>query len=225
MTIRLPKVLVADDDGAPVEVLRRYFTEPLVKTGYLRSGARWDTWDSTGTRGRDADTFTADDLVAVTMLSVDVSPDGAQILLRERVDEFGELLGAVGPDRDLADEADELTPESPVCRLEAALWTVPSIGRTGASKLIARKRPRLFPIYDRVIGEVLDTKAGVCGTRSTLLSTQQAHLEPVRTALRADDGALQRRLVSLREQAGLDEAVPALRILTVLAWMQLKSPQ
>ncbi|NKR31479.1 hypothetical protein GS504_19930 [Rhodococcus hoagii] len=211
MTIRLPKALVADDDGAAVEVLRRYFTEPLVKTGYLRSGARWDTWDSTGTRGRDADTFTADDLVAVTMLSVDVSPDGAQILLRERVDEFGELLVAVGPDRDLADEADELTPESPVCRLEAALWTVPSIGRTVASKLIARKRPRLFPIYDRVIGEVLDTK--------------QAHLEPVRTALRADDGALQRRLVSLREQAGLDEAVPALRILTVLAWMQLKSPQ
>ncbi|BCN81473.1 hypothetical protein RE0356_01140 [Prescottella equi] len=211
MTIRLPKVLVADDDGAAVEVLRRYFTEPLVKTGYLRSGARWDTWDSTGTRGRDADTFTADDLVAVTMLSVDVSPDGAQILLRERVDEFGELLVAVGPDRDLADEADELTPESPVCRLEAALWTVPSIGRTVASKLIARKRPRLFPIYDRVIGEVLDTK--------------QAHLEPVRTALRADDGAVQRRLVSLREQAGLDEAVPALRILTVLAWMQLKSPQ
>ncbi|BCN51739.1 hypothetical protein GS479_23190 [Rhodococcus hoagii] len=211
MTIRLPKVLVADDDGAAVEVLRRYFTEPLVKTGYLRSGARWDTWDSTGTRGRDADTFTADDLVAVTMLSVDVSPDGAQILLRERVDEFGKLLVAVGPDRDLADEADELTPESPVCRLEAALWTVPSIGRTVASKLIARKRPRLFPIYDRVIGEVLDTK--------------QAHLEPVRTALRADDGALQRRLVSLREQAGLDEAVPALRILTVLAWMQLKSPQ
>lgn len=211
MTIRLPKVLVADDDGAAVEVLRRYFTEPLVKTGYLRSGARWDTWDSTGTRGRDADTFTADDLVAVTMLSVDVSPDGAQILLRERVDEFGELLVAVGPDRDLADEADGLTPESPVCRLEAALWTVPSIGRTVASKLIARKRPRLFPIYDRVIGEVLDTK--------------QAHLEPVRTALRADDGALQRRLVSLREQAGLDEAIPALRILTVLAWMQLKSPQ
>ncbi len=211
MTIRLPKVLVADDDGAAVEVLRRYFTEPLVKTGYLRSGARWDIWDSTGTRGRDADTFTADDLVAVTMLSVDVSPDGAQILLRERVDEFGKLLVAVGPDRDLADEADELTPESPVCRLEAALWTVPSIGRTVASKLIARKRPRLFPIYDRVIGEVLDTK--------------QAHLEPVRTALRADDGALQRRLVSLREQAGLDEAVPALRILTVLAWMQLKSPQ
>ncbi|MCA1008727.1 DUF6308 family protein [Rhodococcus hoagii] len=210
MTIRLPKVL-ASDDAAAVEVLRRYFTEPLVKTGYLRSGARWDTWDSTGTRERDADVFTADDLVAVTMLAVEVSPDGAQILLRERGDELTELLAAVGPDRDLVDEADELTPESPVCRLEAALWTVPSIGRTVASKLIARKRPRLFPIYDRAIGEVLDTK--------------QAHLEPVRQALRGNDGELHRRLVSLREQAGLDGSIPALRILTVLAWMQLKSPR
>lgn len=209
MAIRLPKVLGADD-GVAVEVLQRYFTEPLVKTGYLRSGARWDTWDSTGTRDRDADVFTADDLVAVTMLAVEVSPDGAQILLRERGAEFAELLAAVGPDRDLVDEAAEPTPESPVCRLETALWTVPSIGRTVASKLIARKRPRLFPIYDRVIGEVLDTK--------------QAHLDPVRRALRANDGDLHRRLVSLREQAGLDDAVPALRILTVLAWMQLKSP-
>ncbi|QCQ93139.1 hypothetical protein E7742_19220 [Rhodococcus sp. SGAir0479] len=210
MAIRLPKVLASGDDAA-VDVLRRYFAEPLVKTGYLRSGARWDTWDSTGTRERDADVFTADDLVAVTMLSVEVSPDGAQILLRERGEEFAELLAAVGPDRDLVDEVDELTAESPVCRLETALWTVPSIGRTVASKLIARKRPRLFPVYDRVIGEVLDTK--------------QAHLDPVRQALRANDRELHRRLVSLREQAGLDEAVPALRILTVLAWMQLKAPR
>ncbi|WP_430335050.1 DUF6308 family protein [Rhodococcus sp. ACT016] len=211
MTIRLPKVLSSGGDTAAVEVLRTYFTEPLVKTGYLRSGARWDTWDSTGTRDRDANVFTADDVVAVSMLSVEVSPDGAQILLRERRDEFAGLLADVGPDRELVDEADELTPESPVLRLEDALWTVPSIGRTVASKLIARKRPRLFPIYDRVIGEVLGTK--------------QAHLEPVRQALRANDGELHRRLVSLREQADLDEAIPALRILTVLAWMQLKAPR
>ncbi|GAB2642813.1 DUF6308 family protein [Prescottella soli] len=211
MTIRLPKVLAAGDDDAAVEVLRGYFTEPLVKTGFIRSGARWDTWDSTGTRGRDANVYTADDLVAATLLSVEVSPDGAQILLRERRDEFTELLVEVGPDRDLVDQTSELTPESPVCRLEAALWTVPSIGRTVASKLIARKRPRLFPIYDRAIGEVLGTK--------------QAHLEPVRQALRANDGELHRRLVSLRAQAGLDESVPASRILTVLAWMQLKAPR
>ncbi|WFR72828.1 DUF6308 family protein [Prescottella defluvii] len=209
MTIRLPKVLATGDDDAAVEVLQRYFREPWIKTGRVRSGALWDGWDSTGTREHDVDVFTADDLVAVTFLSVEVSPDGADVILRERRDEFAGLLSAVGPDRDLVDE-DALAPESPVCRLEAALWTVPGVGRTVASKLIARKRPRLFPIYDRVIGEVLGTK--------------QAHYEAVRQALRANDGELHRRLVGLRVAAGLDASVPALRVLDVLAWMQLKAP-
>jgi hypothetical protein len=42
--------------------------------------------------------------------------------------------------------------------------------------------------------------------------------------LRHNDGELQARLVGLREQAGLPDAVPALRVLDVLAWMQLKAP-
>ena len=210
MPIRLPKVLADRDDAPALDVLERYFRVPLRKTGRLRSGALWDEWDSPGTRQRDADVFTADDLVAVTFLSLEVSPDGADIVLRERRDEFADLLAAIGPDRDLADEADEMTPRSPAWQLETALWTVPSIGRTVASKLIARKRPRLYPIYDRVVGEVLDTK--------------QAHLEPIRQALRDNDGELQARLVGLRERAGLPDTVPALRVLDVLAWMQLKAP-
>ncbi|NKS36501.1 hypothetical protein GS488_12630 [Rhodococcus hoagii] len=210
MTIRLPKVL-ASGDAAAVEVLQDYFRRPWVKTGRLRSGALWDEWDSSGTRARDADVFTADDFVAVTLLSVAVSPDGADILLRERRDEFAELLREVGPDRDLVEEADELTSEWPAWRLETALWTIPSIGRTVASKLIARKRPRLYPIYDRVVGEVLDTR--------------KAHLNPIRQALRDSDRELHHRLVALREQADLPDTIPAVRVLDVLAWMQLKAPR
>lgn len=210
MTIRLPKVLATADDAAALDVLDRYFRVPLPKTGRLRSGALWDEWDPSGTRGRDVDVFTSDDLVAVTFLSVEVPPDGADVLLRERRDEFAALLAAVGPDRDLVDQADEMTPQSPAVQLETALWTVPGVGRTVASKLIARKRPRLYPVYDRVVGEVLDTK--------------KAHVEPLRQALRDNDGALHRRLVGLRDLAGLPESVSALRVLHVLAWMQLKAP-
>ncbi|MFC9769246.1 DUF6308 family protein [Rhodococcus jostii] len=31
--------------------------------------------------------------------------------------------------------------------LETALWALPGIGQTKATKLIARKRPRLYPIF------------------------------------------------------------------------------
>lgn len=209
--IRLPKVLASGDDDGAMDVLREYFREPLVKTGRVRSGALWDEWESTGTRRRDVDVFTADDLLAITFLSVSVDPDGAQVLLKERHDEFADLLREIGPDRDLVDETGEITPESPAWRLETALWTVPGIGRTVASKLIARKRPRLYPVYDRVVGEVLGTKT--------------AHLEPIRQALRANDQQLHRHLVTLRERAALPATVPAIRILDVLARMQVKSPR
>lgn len=208
LPIRLPRVLRDGDDAGAVDVLQEYFTRPAVKTGHIRTGARWDSWDPSGRRAADADTFTADDLVAITLLSVQVPAQGAWIMLGDRNAELNRLLAAVGPDRDLVDERAAVTPDSPVWRLETGLREIHGIGRIVASKLIARKRPRLYPVYDDVVGRQLGTKA--------------AHVEPVRLALRAGDGELHRRLVDLRERAGLDESVPAVRILDVLAWMQGK---
>ncbi|WP_038170051.1 DUF6308 family protein [Tomitella biformata] len=209
--IRLPKVLREGDDAGAIDVLQEYFTRKVVKTGHLRSGARWDGWDPSGRRTADADIFTADDFVAITALSVEVPPEGAWIMLTERHAELNRMLAAVGPDRDLADEAGAKTAESPEWQLENALREIHGIGWTTASKLIARKRPRLFPIYDDVVGRTLDTR--------------KAHLEPVRRAMRDDDRALHHRLLDLRDRAGLDQNVPALRILDVLAWMQGKNYQ
>ncbi|MGB3603202.1 MAG: DUF6308 family protein [Gordonia sp. (in: high G+C Gram-positive bacteria)] len=206
--IRLPKVLREQDDAGAIDTLQEYFTRPVVKTGYLRSGAHWDNWDPSGQRTADANRFTADDLVAVTFLSVQVPAHAAWLLLGELREPMTELLQKIGPDRDLVEESEPMTSTSPAWELETALWAVHGIGRTIASKLIARKRPRLFPIYDEVVGRELGTKA--------------AHFEPIRQALRADDGALHRRLLDLRDQAGLDESIPALRVLDVLAWMQGK---
>ncbi|MGW4481038.1 DUF6308 family protein [Rhodococcus triatomae] len=208
VTVRLPKVLRGEDDAAAVDVLHEYFTRRLVKTGYLRTGALWDTFDPSGRREADRDVVTADDLVAVTLLSVKIPAQGALILLGDKRAELSSLLREVGEDRDLAGESDPLTEESPVSRLEAALTEIHGIGRTTATKLVARKRPRLFPIYDRVIG--------------LQMGTTTSHTEPIRVALRENDGELHRRLAGLRAKAGLDESVPALRILGVLAWMQGK---
>ncbi|MFD4180517.1 DUF6308 family protein [Rhodococcus sp. NPDC058514] len=208
LPIRLPRVLRDGDDAAAIDVLREYFTRPVIKTGHLRTGARWDSWDPSGRRAADVDTFTSDDLVAITLLSVQVPAQGAFILLGDRSAELNRLLAEVGPDRDLVDESEAMTPDSPVWRLETALREVHGIGRTIASKLIARKRPRLNPIYDDVVGRQLGTR--------------EAHLEPVRYALRHRDGELHHRLDDLRQRAGLGESVPALRVLDVLAWMQGK---
>ncbi|MDI9940656.1 DUF6308 family protein [Rhodococcus sp. IEGM 1351] len=54
---------------------------------------------------------------------------------------------------------------------------------------------------------------------SQVLGTARAHLNSVREALRADDGALHHRLLSIREEAGLPEEISALRVFDVIAWM------
>ncbi|WP_257015992.1 DUF6308 family protein [Rhodococcus sp. ACS1] len=81
--------------------------------------------------------------------------------------------------------------------------------RKKATKLIARKRPRLYPIFVSVVSEVL--------------GTERAHLNPVREALRADDGALHHRLLSIRKEAGLPDEISALRVFDVIAWMDGKN--
>ena len=77
-----------------------------------------------------------------------------------------------------------------------------------ASKLIARKRPRLYQIYDTEVSAVFGTK--------------KAHLEPIRRAMRKRDRELHHRLCGLREKAALPEHISPLRVLDVLAWLEGK---
>ncbi|MBD0862613.1 hypothetical protein IA539_15545 [Gordonia sp. zg691] len=204
MTITIPAAL-ADDDHAPAAaVLRTYFGDPYPGTAY--TGAIFDSWDSTGTRAADSDVFTADDLIAIGFLSVNAGPAAARQLLRERRDEFSGYLSAVGPDRDLADERGPLGPTWPAWVLDTQLRTVAGVGATIASKLIARKRPRLYPIWDTVVVDVLGTRGG-------------AHLVPVHDALR-ESPDLCRRIQTARHAAGLPDDISDLRILDTIAWMQ-----
>jgi hypothetical protein len=83
---------------------------------------------------------------------------------------------------------------------------LPEVGATTASKLLARKRPRLRPIYDTVVARVIGS---------------QQIWEPLRTLLCAQP-ELHERLHGLRQQAGLPEAVSPLRVFDVVAWMEGK---
>ena len=206
MAMTLPRALQDPDDTAALRLLHRYYGGEGVTTPH--GGAAFDTWDSTGTRARDADRFTADDVIAVTFLSVTVPPTAARRLLVDDTEQFTQLLRDLGPDRDLVDLDTPLVDDWVGWSLMGALRELPGVGPTVASKLVARKRPRLRPIWDQVVVEVTGTRF--------------RQWEPVRQALRADDCTLHRRLVRLGEKAGLDPAISALRVLDVIAWREGK---
>lgn len=146
MTIRRP-ILLESDDRIPAAAvcLKRYYGDPFLSAGAY-SGAWFDEWDSTHTRMSDADRFTADDLIAIEFLSVQAGPSATRALLHDVADRFNALLAEIGEDRDLADVSEPINKDWPAWRLETALCSLPGIGLTKATKLIARKRPRLYPI-------------------------------------------------------------------------------
>ena len=195
--MRLPDCLAHSDLDQALRYLQTYYGQPY-------TGAYFDTW---ALPSSEPERITADDLVAVSFLSVVVPPMAARELLDTRADEFAALLRAVGADRDLADEAKPVAQDQPGSELYRAVLGLHGVGRTIGTKLLARKRPRLFPIYDSVV-------ARVCGIGSF-------HWEPFRQALRSD--GLHDRLVELRGRAGLRHEVSALRVFDVVAWMEGKA--
>ncbi|MEH0985334.1 DUF6308 family protein [Micromonospora sp. CPCC 205556] len=203
MTFRLPDALQTSDDAAATHLLKRYFGQPYLSPG-CADGAYFDTWAT----DIDPFRFTADDLIAIKFLSVEAPKTAVRALLRDRTDEFSRLLVELGPDRDLACEQKPLDHGWLGWHLMRELRTIPGVGTTTASKLLARKRPRLRPIWDSVVAAVTDTV--------------QEQWEPLREALCADDLALHHRLLRLRDRLGLPEAVSALRILDVIAWREGK---
>lgn len=192
------------DDCRALTALRRYYGTSGKPSQF--TGARFDTWDSNGTRWADRDRFTADDLVAVSLLSVNVSAAAAILLLDTQADAFSDLLTELGDDRDLADEHVPWPDDWAGWILFNKLLKLPDVGPTTASKLLARKRPRLRPIYDSVV--------------ATVVGSQQLW-EPLRDALTADP-VLHERLLGLRDEAGLPEDVSALRVFDVVTWMEGK---
>lgn len=202
--MRLPTTLAEPHDTAALALLECYYGKGPHAHHQPFTGAWFDTWDSTGTREQDVNRFTADDLVAVSFLSVNIAPSAARHLLEVKAATFTALLEELGPDRDLVTEADGWADSWAGWRLWSELTALPTVGPTRASKLYARKRPRLRPIYDTVIAKVLGT---------------ERLWEPLRAQLQRDP-ELHPRLEALREQCQLSSQVSAIRIFDVLTWME-----
>jgi hypothetical protein len=81
--------------------------------------------------------------MAVTLLSVNIPAAAAHPVLVKDKAHFSALVADVGPDRDLVVVNEPITEDWPESALYRALHALPRVGRTKASKLLARKRSAL----------------------------------------------------------------------------------
>ncbi|KAJ8145179.1 hypothetical protein OY671_001723 [Metschnikowia pulcherrima] len=165
------------------------------------SGSRFERSAGGGDRPETVDRFTADDLVAVSLLSVNVPPHGAIDLLETRADEFAQSLAEIPHDVEIVD-SESIPDDWAPGRSWKTSRDIHGIGWVTAGKLSARKRPRLVPVYDTVV------RAAVQPTAS--------FWEALRAELRADDRALHRHLVSSRDEAGIGDDISASRVFDVV---------
>jgi hypothetical protein len=148
------------------------------------------------------DRFMPTDLVAVTMLSVEVPAHAAIWILDAGQQELSQLLQEVGPDRDIWEATDEeLADGSPAHRLWRVLQGLPGVGVVTAGKLLAAKRPSLIPIWDSHVAAALGPPKG------HFWLAMRDSLRPS-TALVADVAA----------EAEVD--LPLLRIVDIVVWMR-----
>lgn len=117
------------------------------------------------------------------------------------------LLHDVPWDIDMVEaEVSDLAPGSPADRAWHLLCAQHGVDWVIAGKFLARKRPRLLPVYDKVV-------------RCALGRPRPSFWLALHATLSADDHALHRQLLALRQAAGVPETVSALRVCDVAVWM------
>ena len=99
--------------------------------------------------------ITAEDIVAVSMLSVDIPPRCSEWLLGEGQVTVRHLLEQIPVEADIRNFPSLTDPDGPAWQLWNQLISFTGMGRTKTSKLLARKRNRLIPIYDSVVSKAL----------------------------------------------------------------------
>jgi hypothetical protein len=100
--------------------------------------------------------FEATDIVAVEALSVEVRSEAAARLLITDTERFNALLRAIPREVDLwAVGRLNVSVGSAAHDLHGALKQLPKVGGVTAGKLMAAKRPRMIPIFDERVDQIL----------------------------------------------------------------------
>jgi hypothetical protein len=195
---------IEDLEGrGPVKQVQKYF-----KPNGQFSGRQFEFLGGGGDSAEVAHRFTADDLVAVSLLSVNIPGSAAIEILSTRAGDLAELLSKIPLGLTLwnADESSVDDHDSSASDLWHRLERIHGVGWVTANKLLARKRPHLLPVYDRVV-------------KAKLQPRSKHFWIPLRNSLLRDEGAIIQGLEEIKDQADLDVDPSLLRILDVVVWM------
>ena len=157
------------------------------------------------------DGFDCSDLVAVSMLSVNVPAAAALRLLDEddeRRQRLAGLLAQIPPDLSICDEEGRQLllddKSSPVWDAYGELGEFSRVGDTIASKLLARKRPYLVPVSDSVVKKLAGPRASWWECVAKYFADEE-HVA---------------RLRSIKKNAAAPAELPLLRVLDIAVWMR-----
>jgi len=158
----------------------------------------------------DLNHFTSDDVVAVSMLSVNVPAPVSRWILGAGVAELAAILDQIDPSLRIEDAETDLSKASHAYQLWERIrrpqkpW---GMGETKTSKLLATKRPNLFPVFDRHVAEALSI-------------SRFEYWKPWQEFMRSVEG--RRCAVKVTEMAGElgIEGVSVLRLFDVIVWMR-----
>lgn len=222
----LKELLDIVDDPQSVPDLRSYFGVGLPPDELpAYTGGRFEALAGGGDRDDTRDRITADDLVAVELLAVQVPRAIALKLLEGPLGEdVHAALAEIPVDADLGTPwAASLLADGGPADLAWRLLKAPGVGyvtaggrrrrRPGvgwvtAGKLLARKRPRLVPVYDTVVRSAIGQPEKVWQWFDDRFAEH--------------DQALPRRLEEARKAAGVSPAVHPPRVLDVILWMRYR---
>jgi len=158
-------------------------------------------------RSKDSNSITADDIVAVSMLSVKVPPRASMWILGPGQASISLTLKTISESHGLEHPDIDIQTGGQMWKLWRILSDLEGVGETICSKLLAAKRPLLFPIFDQHVGRALSLKP----TR---------YWEGWQEFLRTADGRSSvLTLNTMAEEIGFTD-ISALRLIDIVIWMQ-----
>jgi hypothetical protein len=182
------------------------------------TGSHFETFAGGGDAPGREHMINADDLIAVSCLAVHVPAQASIGLLGPSAETVGRRLAQLPADRALGDLGDDeyeelLGPASPGQELWDLLrqnnaGTRWQVGETTASKILARRRPRLFPIIDSVVRRRTGLK------NEDIWRTWHQELRGPNN----DASPLVQSLEDIRDSCGQPQ-LSLLRVLDIVLWM------